>query len=64
MASRRNDRDTGSAIGGKLFAYAVVIVIVIWASRNPHQAESVLHAIGTALASWTAHAGHARQQRS
>jgi hypothetical protein len=64
MASRRNDRDVGSTIGRKFLAYAVVIVLIIWASRNPHQAESVLHAIGSAIASWTAHAAHARQQRS
>jgi hypothetical protein len=56
MASRRSDRDTGSTIGRKLLAYAVVIVLIIWAARNPHQAETVLHTIGTALASWTAHA--------
>jgi hypothetical protein len=64
MASRRNDRDIGSSIGRKLLAYAVVILLIIWAARNPHQAESVLHALGAALASWTAHAAHARQQRS
>jgi hypothetical protein len=64
MASRRYDRDTGSTIGRKLIAYAVVILLIIWAARNPHQAEIVLHALGSALANWTAHAAHSRQQRS
>jgi hypothetical protein len=54
--SRHTVRETGGDAGRKLLAYAVVIAIVIWAARNPHQAAAVLHAIGTAIATHTAHA--------
>lgn len=52
--ARRNDRES-SGFGGKLTVWVVVILITIWASRDPHQALAVVHAIGTAISNATNH---------
>ena len=54
MASRRNERET-SEFGRKLITWAIVIAITVWASRDPHQAAAVAHAIATAIASAANH---------
>lgn len=48
MASRRNESES-SGFGRKLTAWVVVILITIWASRDPHQAAAAAHAFGTAI---------------
>jgi hypothetical protein len=49
MASRRRDEHESSGFGSKLTVWVVVILITIWASRDPHQALAVVHAIATAI---------------
>jgi hypothetical protein len=56
MASRRNERESGG-FGRKLTAWVVVILITIWASREPHQAAAVVHAFGTTIGNASSHYG-------
>jgi len=56
MASRRYERES-SGFGRKLTAWVVVILITIWASRDPHQAAAVAHAIATAIGNAASHHG-------
>jgi hypothetical protein len=48
MARRRNDRD-GSGIVGKFVTWVVIIVIIVWAARNPADAATVVRYIATAI---------------
>ena len=54
MASRRYERES-SGFGSKLTVWVVVILITVWASRDPHQAAAVVHTIATAIASAADH---------
>lgn len=56
MSSRRNERES-SGFGRKLTAWVIVILITVWASRDPHQATAVVHTIATAIASAASHYG-------
>lgn len=56
MASRRNERES-SGFGRKLTAWVIVILITVWASRDPHQAAAVVHAIATAIGNAASHYG-------
>jgi hypothetical protein len=56
MASRRNDRET-SDFGRKLTGWVIVILITVWAAREPHQAAAAVHSIATAIASAASHYG-------
>jgi hypothetical protein len=58
MASRRDDRE-GSGFGRKLTVWVVVILITVWASREPHQAAAMVHTIATAIANAANHGKHA-----
>jgi hypothetical protein len=49
MASRRRNERESSGFGSKLTLWVIVILITVWASRDPHQALAVLHAIGAAI---------------
>jgi hypothetical protein len=55
MASRRRDERESSGFGSKLTVWVVVILITIWASRDPHQALAVVHAIATAIGNAASH---------
>lgn len=55
MASRRRDERESSGFGSKLTVWVIVILITVWASRDPHQAAAVVHAIATAIASAANH---------
>jgi hypothetical protein len=57
MASRRDDRE-GSGFGRKLTVWVVVILITVWASREPHQAAAMVHTIATAIANAANHGKH------
>ena len=57
MANRRNDND-GSRIGRKLVTWAIIALIIVWASRNPHQAATVIHSIASGIASLASHYGN------
>lgn len=57
MASRRYDHETGG-FGRKLTGWAIVILITIWAAREPHQAAAVVHSIAAATASAASHYGN------
>jgi hypothetical protein len=46
--ARRNDRES-SGFGSKLTVWVIVILITVWASRDPHQALAVVHAIAAAI---------------
>jgi hypothetical protein len=48
MTRRRDERES-SGFGSKLTIWVIVILITVWASRNPHQALTVVHAITTAI---------------
>lgn len=52
--ARRSDRDSGG-FGLKFTAWAVSILIAVWAGHDPHQAAMVVHSIATAIASHAAH---------
>jgi hypothetical protein len=54
MASRRNDHE-GNGFGRKLTVWVVVILVTVWASREPHQAAAVVHTIATAIANAANH---------
>jgi hypothetical protein len=54
MTRRRDERES-SGFGSKLIVWAIVIGITIWASRDPHQALAVVHAIATAIGNAASH---------
>jgi len=47
--ARRNVSRESSGVGSKLAVWVIVILITVWASRTPHQALAVLHAIAAAI---------------
>jgi hypothetical protein len=58
MASRRRDEHESSGFGRKLTTWVIVILITVWASRDPQQAAAVVHAIGTAIGNAASHYGN------
>jgi hypothetical protein len=56
MASRRNDRE-GSGIARKLITWIIIALIIVWASRNPHQAATVIRSIASGIANLASHYG-------
>jgi hypothetical protein len=58
MASRRRESES-SGFGRKLTAWVIVILITVWASREPHQAAAMVHTIATAIANAANHGKHA-----
>jgi hypothetical protein len=54
MASRRSDHK-GSSFARKFFIWSAVILITVWASRDPYQALAMVHAIATALGNAAGH---------
>ena len=52
--ARRIERES-SGFGSKLTVWVAVILITIWASRDPHQALAVVHVIVTAIGNAASH---------
>jgi len=57
MASHRRDERESSGFGRNFTALVIVILITVWASRDPHQAAAVVHAIAAAVANAASHYG-------
>lgn len=55
MAKRSSDRE-GSQLARKLIMWLVIVLVTIWAARNPHQAAAAVHAIAIAMANLTSQA--------
>lgn len=54
--ARRSERES-SGIGRKLATWVIVILITVWAAREPHQAAAAVHSIATAIANAASHYG-------
>lgn len=50
-------RSESSGVGRKLTTWVIVILITVWAAREPHQAATAVHSIATAIASAASHHG-------
>ncbi len=55
MAKRSSGREE-SHLARKLTMWIVLVLVIIWAARDPHQAADAVHAIATALANLTSQA--------
>lgn len=61
MASRRYERE-GSGFAQKFVTWVIAALIIVWASRNPHQAAAIVHYIAATAAQLASHYGvHAQR---
>jgi hypothetical protein len=54
MGTSRSGRED-SGFSRKFITWAIVIVVIVCAVREPHQAAAIVHAVAVAVAKWTNH---------
>jgi len=60
--ARRTERDSGG-FGRKFATWTAVILLTVWAAREPAQAATVAHYLASIIASLTSHLAHGIRTR-